>query len=106
MPYFGHDYLHFEYDLDGTEENDFFGLREFISFSRLSASSYEEIVDLLMISDEFQVLSCAYKCMEQLVHALNSAPSCFELSHKASWIQIKELLAKEAISYVTHTDPP
>ncbi|XP_017701843.1 BTB/POZ domain-containing protein POB1-like [Phoenix dactylifera] len=91
--------------IEASEEKAFFGLLEFIYFSSLSASSYEEIVDLLMISDEFQVLSCAYKCIEQLVHTLNSALSCFELSHKASWIQVKELLLKEAIKYVTQTDP-
>ncbi|XP_019702646.1 BTB/POZ domain-containing protein At2g46260-like [Elaeis guineensis] len=90
--------------IEASEEHAFVALLEFICFSRMPPPSYEECVDLLMTAEEFQVLSCAYRCTNQLLRKLNSALSCFELCHKLRWPKVKELLAMEAMNFVTQTD--
>ncbi|XP_038987190.1 BTB/POZ domain-containing protein At2g46260-like [Phoenix dactylifera] len=90
--------------IEASEEHALVALLEFIYFSSMPPPSYEEIVDLLMTSDEFQVLSCAIQCTYQLVYKLNSPFSCFELCHKVQWVNVREFLAAEAMTYVTQTD--
>nr|XP_019702645.1 BTB/POZ domain-containing protein At2g46260-like [Elaeis guineensis] len=91
--------------IEASEENAFIGLLEFIHSSSMPSLCYEEIVDLLLASDKFQVLSCAKKCIRQLVWKPNWAFSCFKLCDKVHWADIRELLAKKAMDYVTETNP-
>ncbi|KAG1327718.1 BTB/POZ domain-containing protein [Cocos nucifera] len=91
--------------IEASEENAFIGLLEFIHSSSMPLLSYEEILDLLLVSDKFQVLSCAQECIRQLVWKPNSELSCFELCDKVHWASIRELLAREAMDYVTQTIP-
>ncbi|KAG1327719.1 BTB/POZ domain-containing protein [Cocos nucifera] len=91
--------------IEASEENAFIGLLEFIHSSIMPSLSYEEIVDLLLASDEFQVLTCASECMYQLLQKSNSELCCFELCEKVHWASVRELLAKKAMDYVTKTNP-
>ncbi|XP_038988608.1 BTB/POZ domain-containing protein At2g46260-like isoform X1 [Phoenix dactylifera] len=80
--------------IEASEEEAFSGLLEFIYFSTMSPSSYTEIVNLLMISDEFQAFSCAEVCIRLLEMKIEWALSCCELSARVHELYLRELLIK------------
>ncbi|XP_010908312.1 BTB/POZ domain-containing protein At2g46260-like [Elaeis guineensis] len=89
--------------IEASEENAFIRLLEFIDSSIVPSSSYEEIVDLLLASDEFQVRTCASECIDELVWKPNPELSCFKLCDKVHCASTRELLAKKAMNFVNNT---
>ncbi|XP_010908519.2 BTB/POZ domain-containing protein At2g46260 [Elaeis guineensis] len=95
---------HLIIQIEESEEDTFSGLLEFIYFPAQfeSPSSYREIVDLLLMSDKYQALSCAKKCISLLIARPEWALSCFELAAKVHWVDLSHLLTKSVKQYFAY----
>ncbi|XP_038975298.1 BTB/POZ domain-containing protein At2g46260-like [Phoenix dactylifera] len=95
---------HLIIQIEASEEDAFAGLLECIYFPTQfeSPSSYAEIVDLLSMSEKYQALSCAKKCISLLTERPEWALSCFELAAKVHWVDLSHLLTKSVKQYFNY----